>query len=318
MSDPSVHGAPASTIRVVFVVAPGVHLLDLAGPAQVFGTVSQVSDQTWNLAYVAEAPTIPSFQGMTLHADTAWPDLSPNDLVVVPGWRVERDRPTPKFGASTLAHLSDHHRRGGTVMSVCAGAFALAQAGLLDGRRATTHHDLQDELARRFPQVKVVRDVLFVSDGDVHTSAGIASGIDLALHVVSQRLGPRTASQVARGMVVFARRNGNEPQDSIMLRRRDHLDDLVHRVQDIIDHRYAQTLPLSHLADETHVSQRTLTRAFERALGMSPLRYQQLLRREHAERLIATGASIESAAREVGFEDARMLRTLRRRPVEDD
>ena len=119
------------------------------------------------------------------------------------------------------------------------GAFALAEAGLLDGRRATTHHEVQDELARRFPAVKVVPDVLYVVDDRVATSAGVASGIDLALHVIAVDHGPALAARVARSMVVHARRNGASPQESAMLRHRDHLSDVVHRVQDVLDRRFA-------------------------------------------------------------------------------
>ncbi len=112
-------------------------------------------------------------------------------------------------------------------------------------------------------------------------------------------------------MVVYARRNGDEPQVSAMLRHRAHLSDTVHRAQDLIDSRFTERLPLAYLATASGVSQRTLTRLFGRATGMTPLRYQQLLRTERAEHLIGHGATVEAAARAAGFEDARMLRRLR-------
>jgi transcriptional regulator GlxA family with amidase domain len=202
---------------------------------------------------------------------------------------------------------------GGTVASVCAGAYALGQAGLLDGRRCTTHHDLQDELARRYPKTTVVRDVLYIVDDRVVTSAGIASGIDLALHLVAARHGPGAAARVARSMVVYARRNGDDQQASAMLRHRSHLIDAVHRVQDLIDSRFSERLPLAGLATACGVSQQTLTRLFEQATGMTPLRYQQVLRVERAENLIGQGSTVQAAARAVGFGDARMLRRLRAR-----
>ena len=114
-------------------------------------------------------------------------------------------------------------------------------------------------------------------------------------------------------MVVYARRNGNETQTSAMLRHRGHVSDVVHRVQDIIDTRFAQQLPLAELAAVGDVSERTLTRVFARATGLTPLRYQQLLRVERANHLIGQGTTVETAARTVGFEDARMLRRLRSR-----
>jgi len=212
-----------------------------------------------------------------------------------------------------MRRLFDHHARGGTVASVCAGADALGRAGLLDGRRCTTHHDVQDELARRYPRAQVVRDVLYVVDGRVVTSAGIASGIDLALHPVATRHGPGAAACVAREMVVYARRKGDEPQASAMLRHRGHLSHMVHVVQDLIDARFTERLRLADLAAASGVSQRTLTRLFGRATGMTPLRYQQLLRAERAEHLIGHGATVRAAARAAGFEDPRMLRRLRAR-----
>jgi transcriptional regulator GlxA family with amidase domain len=157
----------------------------------------------------------------------------------------------------------------------------------------------------------VVRDVLFTTDGGVVTSAGIASGIDLSLHLLAMRHGPALAARVAREMVVYTRRNGTEPQASVMLRHRSHVDDTVHRVQNHIDTHFARTLPLADLAAHAGVAARTLTRLFTRAAGMTPLRYQQLLRLERAEHLIGHGATVESAARTVGFQDPRMLRRLR-------
>ncbi len=150
-------------------------------------------------------------------------------------------------------------------------------------------------------------------DRRVATSAGIASGIDLALHLIAVRHGPAAAARVARAMVVYARRNGDDQQASAMLRHRGHLSDLAHRAQDEIESRFADRLPLTELATACGVSERSLTRHFEQATGTTPLRYQQALRLERAEHLIGHGASVEAAARAVGFQDPRMLRRLRAR-----
>ena len=290
--------------RVLFVLTPQVHLLDLAGPAQVFSTAPG-----YELSYVAEQSPVPSWQGVPLVAELSWPQLTAADLVLVPGWRSGHGY----FAPATLDRIAAHHAAGGTVASVCSGADALGRAGLLDGRRCTTHHDLQDRLARRFTRAAVVRDVLYVCDDRVVTSAGIASGIDLALHLVAQRHGPAAAARVAREMVVYARRNGDDRQHSAMLRHRAHLSDVVHRVQDRIDAEFAAPLLLADLAAAGGVSERTLTRLFTAATGRTPLRYQQLLRLERAEYLLGHGSTAEAAARAVGFADARMLRRLRAR-----
>ena len=300
--------------RILFLLVPGVHLLDLAGPAQVFSTAADFGHD-YTLGYVAEQPVVPSAQGVPLQASTGWPELGPDDLLLVPGWRSPARELESKLGPDTLRRLREHHAGGGTVASVCAGADALGRAGLLDGRRCTTHHDFQDLLAARYRKATVVRDVLFTLDDRVVTSAGIASGIDLALYLVAQRHGPAAAAQIARDMVVYARRNGHEQQHSAMLRHRSHLDDTVHRAQDAIDARYDSRLTLADLAGSVGVSERTLTRLFTRATGLTPLRYQQTLRLERAEHLISHGSTVENAARSVGFEDPRMLRRLRARPV---
>ncbi|MFE4696732.1 GlxA family transcriptional regulator [Streptomyces sp. NPDC056738] len=299
--------------HIVFFLVPGVHLLDLAGPAQVFSTAADFG-HPYTLGYVAERPQVVTAQGLPLTAGTEWPELGPEDLIVVPGWRALTLADAPSIGEAALRALRDHHARGGTVASVCAGADALGRAGLLDGRRCTTHHDVQDELARRYPRAAVVRDVLYTQDDRVVTSAGIASGIDLALHLIAGRHGPAVGAQVARDMVVYARRNGHEPQASAMLRHRSHLDDTVHRAQDLLDARFDRPVPLPELAAAVGVSERTLTRLFTRATqGLTPLRYQQALRLERAEHLISHGVTVDAAARAVGFEDARMLRRLRAR-----
>ncbi|GAB2460259.1 GlxA family transcriptional regulator [Streptosporangium sandarakinum] len=294
--------------RVVFLLIPRVHLLDVAGPAQVFSTAADLGYEHV-LSYVSEETPVATVQGLPLHAELAWPHLEPDDLVIVPGWR----GPARMARADTLYRLREHHAAGGTVAGVCAGADALGRAGLLDGRRCTTHHASQDELARLYPRARVVRDVLYVEDERVVTSAGVASGIDVALHLLSTRHGPYAAGRVARAMVVYARRQGASPQISAMLRHRGHDDETVHRIQNLIDTRFTERLPLSMLADAAGCSERTVTRLFRHATGLTPLAYQTALRLERAEHLLGQGATTETAAREAGFGDARMLRRLRAR-----
>ncbi len=290
--------------HVAFLLAPHVHLLDLAGPAQVFAEAADFG-YPYTLSYVADRDEVPSAQGLALKAKTEWPELAAGDIVIVPGWKGE--------SAVNVTKLAEHHARGGMVASICSGADALGRAGLLDGRRCTTHHQLQDDLARRYPRARLIKDVLYTVDGRVVTSAGVASGIDLALHLVAAEHGPAAAARVAREMVVYARRNGDEPQASVMLRHRAHLSDAVHRAQDLIDNRFTDRLPLADVASASQVSERTLTRLFTASTGVTPLRYQQLLRVERAEHLIGHGSTVEAAARAVGFEEARMLRRLRAR-----
>ena len=300
-------------MKVVFLLVPQLHLLDLAGPAQVFSTAADFG-HPYELSYVSEQEDVATAQGLRLRAETTWPELTSEDLILVPGCGMPTLAAAARPSQATLNQLVAHHAAGGSVVSVCSGADVLGQACLLDGRRCTTHHELQDELARRYPRARVERDVLFVLDDRIVTSAGIASGIDLALHLVAMRQGPAVAARVARDMVVYARRTGDESQSSAMLRHRWHLRDAVHRAQDEIDTHYAEPLRLTNLAAVTGVSERTLTRQFVESTGLTPLRYQQTLRLERAEHLISHGETVEAAAHAVGFADARMLRRLRARP----
>ncbi|MET7949812.1 helix-turn-helix domain-containing protein [Micromonospora sp. NPDC005324] len=171
-------------------------------------------------------------QGVPLVADTRWPELAPDDLVIVPGWRPAAHGPQGPVSPGDLLRLAEHHAAGGTV--------------------------------------------------------------------------------------VYARRNGHEPQASALMRHRSHLSDSVHRVQNLIDSRYAEPLPLAELAAAGGVAERTLTRLFRASTGLTPLGYQQLLRVERAEHLIGRGTTVEAAARAVGFTGARMLRRLRARPTRSD
>jgi transcriptional regulator GlxA family with amidase domain len=297
---------------VVFVLVPNLHLLDLAGPAQVFSAADDLGHR-YQLHYVADSPQLAAHQGLSIAASTEWPALTADDLVVVPGWRAPTLTTNGAMSPATEQRICAHHARGGTVASICAGAEALGRIGLLDGRRCTTHHEVQDELASRYPKATVVRDVLYVEDDRVLTSAGIASGIDLALHVLASRHGPAVAAQVARLMVIYTRRNGDQGQHSAMLAHRLHLNDVVHRTQDVINDRFHERLDLAALAAAVGVSVRTLTRSFQQSIGMTPTQYQQSLRREHAEQLLRIGQTMDAAARAVGYSEARMLRRLRAR-----
>ncbi|TDB82321.1 GlxA family transcriptional regulator [Micromonospora sp. KC721] len=299
--------------KVVFLLVPDVHLLEIAAPAQVFSVAADIG-LAYTLSYVSEQPTVATVQGVALTADTQWPDLDREDLLIVPGWR----GPTRMIDTATTERLRAHHAAGGTVASVCAGADTLGRAGLLDGRRCTTHHTIQEELARRYPAATVVRDVLYVSDDRVVTCAGAASATDLALHLLSTRHGPSAASTVARTLVAHSWRDGTDDQESPVLRYRSHLDEAVHRVQNLIDSRFAERLPLRVLAAEAGCSPRTVTRQFQQATGITPLAYQQSLRVQRAEHLMQRGATAEAAARHVGFVDGRMLRRLRSRATQED
>jgi len=259
-------------------VLPEVEVLDLAGPLQAFSEAKR-----YRTRLCATRDRIRSHQGVVFADLEPLPDVSAESLVIVPGMpyaateRIER-RVTKWL---TLAAESGAH-----IASVCTGAFALGEAGLLDDRRCTTHWSRTKELARRFRKARVLEDRLFVTDGNITTSAGIASGIDMALALIEQMDGPLVAAEVAREMVVYLRRDGSQEQESVYLDFRTHLHPGVHRVQDWIVRNPARHATLLDLADIAGMSSRSLTRTFRRATGISVHEFSTRVRVELAKTLL--------------------------------
>ncbi|KAA2265840.1 GlxA family transcriptional regulator [Solihabitans fulvus] len=300
-----------ATGRVVVLVLPEVNLLDLSGPVQVFDAAAHLGAD-YRLEYVADAAQVTSAQGLRLAGLGPLPEVGPGDLVLVPGPRLRAptgDRPLVTEAA--VAWLRAAHRSGARVAAVCTGAAALGEAGLLDGRRCTTHWTLIEHLRRRYPTARVADAVLYVHDGPVSTSAGISAGIDLALSLVEADHGPALTAAVARELVVYLRRDGAHSQLSPFLQHRAHLHPAVHRVQDHLAQHLDTPHTLTELAALAHLSTRGLTRAFTAATGITPLAYQQRLRLERAAALLTeTDLPVEAVAARCGFRDERHFRRL--------
>ena len=226
---------------VLFVVPPGVHLLDVAGPAQVFHTAQELG-APYDLHFVGQDARVASAQGMTIgdlaQIDEVTPPAS-KDLVIVCGAQTTADGKvgTPEaFQSEALGQwLRDSYAAGATVASVCSAALALIEAGLLHEKQCTTHWRLFEYVRSRYPSVQVQQDVLFVEDAGIITSAGVASGVDMALHLVNRDCGPQLAARVAQAMVVYMRRSGAADQRSVYLKYREHLHLGVHVAQDFFD-----------------------------------------------------------------------------------
>ncbi|WP_220199629.1 GlxA family transcriptional regulator [Ktedonospora formicarum] len=297
--------------RIVFFVPPHVHLLDLAGPAQVFDTALRAG-APYTLHYCSSQAIQESAQGMIIAYLTPLASVTSGDLIIVPGMQWEAfPLEAALLDQEARDWLRSAAQAGAHVASICTGAFALGEAGLLDGRRCTTHWAQVEALQTHFPRARVLENVLFVHDGTITTSAGIASGIDLALAFLEHAQGPMFAAQVARHLVVYMRRNGSEPQRSIYLEYRTHLHAGVHRVQDYLISHVAEHVSLEELATIAKVSSRGLNRAFKEATGLTPVQYHQRLRLELAATLLANSTlRVEDVARQCGFEDVRHFRRL--------
>jgi transcriptional regulator GlxA family with amidase domain len=299
--------------RVWIVVTPNVLLLDLAGPAEAF-RLARRAGAPLELHVCGPAPEVITSLGLPLGGLEPLPHaLSARDVVMVVGCEDSARyyaRPEAARVVTWLRRLPEAVR----VASVCSGAMLLGRAGRFDGRSCTTHHSLVERLRTEAPRAKVEEDRIFVEDGLVLSSAGITAGIDLALHLVERVAGPLVAQGVAREMVVFMRRGGQERQLSPWLSNRNHVHPAVHRVQDEISRDPARSWLRNELAALGHVSERHLARLFREHAGVSVGDYQRGLRVAHAQRLLHDARmTVERAAELSGFGSARDLRRAWRR-----
>ncbi len=308
--------------RVVVVAYPGVQALDVVGPVEVFAAANRLTGTTHYLVEVVAqaAGRVESMSGLGLIAERRLGALRGRlDTMVVAGGDGTVQALRDRWFIDTIRRLADRSRR---VTSVCSGAFLLAEAGLLDGRRATTHWSVCDVLARLYPAVDVDPEPIYVRDGNVYTSAGVTAGMDLALALVEDDLGRDVALAVARRLVLFLRRPGNQSQFSAQLAAQLAQRDDVREVQRWITEHPDGDLTVVALSARAQMSERSFARWFAHEVGVTPGRYVEQVRVEAARRLLEdSDASMASVARSCGFGTAEtmrrsFLRALRTGPTE--
>lgn len=293
--------------RVEILGFPDAQLLDVAGPAQVFATANDLAvaagaPPPYALAVVAAAPPVRTTAGLSLSADPLPPPDQPLDTLILSGGTGVRRACADAALVGWVAARAGAARR---VASVCSGAFLLAQAGLLDGRRAVTHWQRCAEFAARFPKVRLDPDPIFIRDGAVWTSAGITAGIDLALALVEEDLGRKTALAVARQLVVFLKRPGGQAQFSATLSLQEGAapEDGARfdRLHAWIAENLRGDLSLPALAEQAAMSARSFSRHYRQATGRTPARAVEQIRVEAARRMLEQGASVAQTAARCGF-----------------
>lgn len=292
---------------VLVVLFDEVQSLDVTGPVEVFAGAARHLGRPdayrIRTASLDGAPVRTS-SGLTLVPDTALAGAPPPDTLLVPGGNGTR-APDPRL----ITWLSAHAPRAGRLVSVCTGALLLAEAGLLDGRRVTTHWVAAGLLARKYPAVLVDPDPIFVRDGDVSTSAGVTAGIDLALALVEEDHGRDVALMVARHLVVFLRRPGNQAQFSARLAAQTAQRRPLRDVQSWIGEHPGGDLSVESLAARARLSPRHFARAFRSETGTTPGRYVERVRLEHARMLLEdSGDGIEEISRATGYGTAEAMR----------
>ncbi|MFF6977867.1 GlxA family transcriptional regulator [Streptomyces sp. NPDC008343] len=283
---------------VLFVLFDGVQSLDVTGPLEVFAGAEKHRAGTYRIRTASlDGAPVRTSSHLTVVPDESLTDVSEPHTLLVPGGEGTRG---PQPGLTDW--LREHGPRAERLVSVCTGAILLAAAGLLDGRRATTHWAYCDKLARDHPAVEVDPDPIFVRDGRVATSAGVTSGIDLALALVEEDLGRDVALGIARHLVVFLRRPGNQAQFSAQLAAQTAQREPLREVQRWITEHPDADLTVETLAARASLSARHFARAFQSETGMTPGRYVDRVRLEHARRLLEdTSDGIEEISRASGY-----------------
>jgi transcriptional regulator GlxA family with amidase domain len=296
-----------SAQRVSFLVAPRTGLLNIAGPWEVLGHANEVLGRSaYELELVGpSAPAAQTRHGLVVGGIRSLPRSSarPPDVAIVAGGSPLN--PMPHGEARLTAWLRRYHSSIRTIVSICTGAFVLGEAGLLDGRRATTHWLYLGELRLRFPAAHVVDEGIFVRDGGVWTSAGLTAGIDLTLALVEEDHGHRVAMAVAKRLVLFLRRSGNQAQFSSALQRQEKEPPKLRDVSAFVLDHLDEALPVDRIAAGIGMSPRTLSRWCREHLDESPAELVRRLRIDEARRLLEeTSLPLKDITARTGFGDA--------------
>jgi transcriptional regulator GlxA family with amidase domain len=307
---------PKSYMQAVFIVPPKVHLLDISGPAHIFyeAVCYGASVNLFFCTISSHQTESVSSSTLSFHHLTPYDqlELNPGDLVFVPGldFSLLSDKQFMIDSRPFQNWLKAEHLNGVTICSVCTGAFLLAAAGLLDGRSCTTHWKYGERFKQLYPKARFQTNRLFVQEDRIYTSAGVSSGIDLALYLTEQLWGASFAARIAKEVVIYFRRTLNDPQLSIYTQYRNHMDDRIHTVQDIISQTMDYNFSIDELAARVNMSVRNLTRSFKKTTQITIGGYAERLRAERARQLINEGHTLQATALHCGFKSVNGLKHL--------
>lgn len=303
-------------INAVFIIPPRVHLLDITGPAQIFyeAACNQAPVQLEFCTIFPDQTESDSTCALSFNRLKPYDQVSltRGDLVFVPGieFALLKNIEFMRSSASFLAWLRAQHQKGVIISSVCIGTFLLAEAGLLDERDCTTHWEFTERLKQRYPKIRLQINRLFVEQDGIYTSAGIASGIDLALYLVEQLWGAHFAAKIAKEAVIYFRRTLDDPQLSVFTQYRNHMDHRIHEVQDFLIQGLDKKLSIDELALKVNMSTRNLTRLFKKTTQITIGTYLGQLRAGHATKLMAEGNTLQATALHCGLRSTNQMRHL--------
>ncbi|MCW3032960.1 MAG: bdpL [Solirubrobacterales bacterium] len=300
--------------RIAILLYPGVQSLDVTGPLEVFSAAREAlaaggsADPGYEITTIARSPrAVRSSSGLRLIPDGPLPRAAAEiDTLIVPGGAGREQVGADETLLRWLARAPRSCRR---VAGVCTGSFLLAAAGLLDGRRATTHWAFAGRLAREYPDVEVDADPIFIRDGDIWTSAGVTAGMDLSLAMVEEDLDRDLALLIARHLVLFLRRPGNQSQFSATLHAQQPHAEPLREIQRTVLENVSGAHTVEEMAARAHMSPRNFARAFRAQTGITPARYVESVRLEAARRRLEESAEpVSAVARACGFGTAETMR----------
>jgi transcriptional regulator GlxA family with amidase domain len=309
----------ARRIPVFVVLPPRTLLLDVAGPLEVLRRANLIQEEVrFDVSYVGASPSLRTSIGLDLSGIATLPRTLPAGAMVLVAGNVDNfidgtgeQSSDADSEAKIVAWLRATIRPEHRVVTICSGALLAGRAGLLDGYACTTHYLSCAELAALAPLAKVFDNRLYVEDGERFSSAGVTAGIDLMLHLVAGYVDHTCALAIARYLVVYLRRSGNDPQLSPWLEGRNHIHPAVHRVQDAIAGEPARPWPAQQLAQIAGTSPRHLSRLFHEHVGMHLADYRNRLRAALARELLGqTRLDMERVAERAGFASTRQLRRV--------
>ncbi|MBL0270763.1 MAG: DJ-1/PfpI family protein [Chitinophagaceae bacterium] len=300
-------------VKFIFLIFPEVHLLDLAGPDQVISEAIDLG-ANFEIEYCGINPAIKTSAGLGISGLKHFSevDFRAGDYIIVPGSRVKYILSDNfKRNRKVFEWLVKAHQQKVNLVSICVGVFVFAEAGILKGLPCTTHFQLTQQLRDRYPDILVEENTLFVSSDTIHTSAGIASGIDLMLYLLEQKTDSYFTHKVARELVVYNRRKGVSDQISPVFQYRNHIHAGIHRVQDYILENLSQKYHLDDLATIANMSERSFTRIFKKEIGITVNQYINTIRVERIKELLKNPElSKKQIANKVGLKSERQLERL--------
>ena len=303
-------------MRAFFLIPPEVQLLDITGPAHLFYEAGEYGAkiETHYLAMDYDTDQEMSSAGLAIGQLESFLDfnLNEHDLIFIPGLESHLFF-APDFTekhTSFFKWLREQSKNGAKICSVCTGAYVLGYALLLDGKECTTHWKYFEDFKKRFSKAKLLQDRLLIKDGNIYSSAGVASGIDLALFILEELFGSVFASKIAKEVVIYLRRSPNDPQLSVFLQYRNHIETRIHQIQDLLAQNLEGKSVIEDLAEKVHMSPRNLTRLFKKTTGITIGHYLEKLRVEKAVQLLASGEKVNAVSLACGLKSTNQLRSL--------